>query len=279
VWHGIISTVGRREFRLPDVGPLVSFSFDDFPRSALHVGGAILKSYGISGTYYAAMGLMGTANGMGPQFRTEDLERLLKDGHELGSHTFGHRSCRALPLRDFEAEVIKGKEAVERITGPGRSHHFSYPYGHVTLRAKGRVGARLASCRGIFPGINTSPVDLNLLRANNLYSWSFDLDAIGRLLTQNGKQRGWLIFYTHDISDQPSAFGCTPSQFESVVKLVTRAGGTALPVGKVAGSTTSTPAAHKMKHSFNSQQDLDISGPNSFYSAKVGKTGGVDVCG
>jgi peptidoglycan/xylan/chitin deacetylase (PgdA/CDA1 family) len=232
--RGIISAVERREVPLPDMGPLVSFSFDDFPLSALHVGGAILKSYGISGTYYAAMGLMGTANHMGPHFEAEDLAMLLKDGHELGSHTFGHVSCRALPLRDYEAEVRKGREAVERITGGGQFHHFSYPYGHVTLRAKARIGARFASCRSIFRGINTSPVDLNLLRANRLYSWSFDLDAISRLVTQNERQRGWLVFYTHDVSVRPSAFGCTPAQLESVVKLVARARATVLPVGKVA---------------------------------------------
>lgn len=233
VRHGIISAVGRREFRLPNVGPLVSFSFDDFPRSALHIGGAILKSYGLRGTYYAAMGLMGTANHIGPQFGAEDLAALLKDGHELGSHTFSHRSCRALPLREFEAEVIKGKEAVERVTGGGRFHSFSYPYGDVTLRARARIGAGLSSCRGIFPGINISPVDLNLLRANSLYSESFDLEAVSHLIRKNAEQCGWLIFYTHDLSDRPSAFGCTPSQFECVVKLVARAGATVLPVGKV----------------------------------------------
>jgi peptidoglycan/xylan/chitin deacetylase (PgdA/CDA1 family) len=230
----VLSAVVRREFRLPDVGPLVSFSFDDFPRSALQMGGAILKSYGMAGTYYTAMGLMGTSNRLGSQFEAEDLTSLLKDGHELGSHTFDHRSCRRLPVREFEAEVIKGQEAVERINGPGRLHHFSYPYGDITLRVKGRIGARFGSCRGIFPGINTSPVDLNLLRANSLYSRSFDSDAVIRLLVRNRQQRGWLIFYTHDISDRPSDFGCTPSQFEGVVKLVARAGATVLTVGKVA---------------------------------------------
>jgi len=246
--RGIIAAVGRREARLPDAGPLVSFSFDDFPRSALHVGGPILQSHGFRGTYYAAMGLMGTANHMGPHFGAEDLAVLLRDGHELGSHTYSHVSCRALPLREFGAEVIKGKEAVECITGAKPLHHFSYPYGHVTLRAKASIGARLASCRGIFPGINTSPFDLNLLRANHIYHWSFDLDAVRRLLTRNDQQRGWLIFYTHDVSDCPSAFGCTPAQLEGVVKLVARAGATVLPVGKVAGSAIPSPSATRSFH-------------------------------
>src|SRR2546429_5422660 len=43
-------------------GPVVSFSFDDFPRTAYTVGGAILKRLEVRGTYYAAPGLMGTTN-------------------------------------------------------------------------------------------------------------------------------------------------------------------------------------------------------------------------
>lgn len=245
VRSGILSSVQRREFRLPQGGPLVSFSFDDFPHSALEMGGAILKSHGMSGTYYAALGLMGkTSPQMGPYFAAKELETLLKDGHELGSHTFGHVSCRAASLSDFEADVLKGKEAVERIAGAGPSHHFAYPYGHATWRAKGMIGARFASCRGIFPGINTSPVDLNLLRANKLYSCSFDLKAISRLIRDNEEKRGWLIFYTHDLSDCPSGFGCTPAQFESVVKLVAQSRATVLPVGQVAGTGPIMPSDH-----------------------------------
>lgn len=232
--RGFLSAVQRREFPLPPGGPLISFSFDDFPLSALQVGGAILKSYGMRGTYYAAMGLMGkTSPKMGPYFGAGELDTLLKDGHELGSHTFDHVSCRATPLNDFAADVVKGREAVERIAGAGPCHHFSYPYGHATWRAKGLIGARMASCRGIFPGINTSPVDLNLLRANSLYSGTFDEEAILRLVRKNAERRGWLIFYTHDLSDRPSDFGCTPTQFESVVELVVRSHATVLPVGKV----------------------------------------------
>lgn len=236
VRQGIISAVQRREFLLPQDRPLVSFTFDDFPLSALHVGGGILKSYGMHGTYYAAMGLMGkTSAEMGSYFDSCELDGLLKDGHELGSHTFDHISCRATSLSDFAADVTKGQEAVERITGTGLSHCFSYPYGHVTWRTKRSISAHLGSCRGIFPGINISPVDLSLLRANSLYSWSFNLEAIARHLKENSRQRGWLIFYTHDISDRPSSYGCTPAQFESVVKLAARSKATVIPVGQVSG--------------------------------------------
>ena len=229
---GVISGACRRDFRLPEAVPTVSFTFDDFPQSALHVGGTILKSYGACGTFYAAMGLMGQVNALGQQFCAADLQNLLQDGHELGSHTFGHLSCRSASLHGFEADVLKGKQAVEQLTGGDRSHAFSYPFGHVTLRAKKRIGGWFSSCRGIVPGINESPVDFNLLRANSLYSGCLDLESVGRLLEETQRRKGWLIFYTHDISDTPSAFGCKPGQFETVVKIAVKTGVRLLPVGQ-----------------------------------------------
>ncbi len=228
-----VLAVHRRMLCLVNPMPTVSFTFDDFPQSALSVGGAILRSYGIRGTYYAAMGLMARVNELGPQFCADDLETLLRDGHELGSHTFGHVSSRISRLCEFEADVQRGRVAVERITGTRSPHHFSYPYGHATRRAKMRIGAQVSSCRGIAPGVNASPVDLNLLRANSLYSQSFDLKALDRLFAKNAEHRGWLIFYTHDLSSSPSAYGCTPSEFESVVKLAVGRSAAVLPVGQV----------------------------------------------
>ncbi|MGZ6012840.1 MAG: hypothetical protein ACXWK0_13450, partial [Caulobacteraceae bacterium] len=39
--------------------PVVSFTFDDFPRSALTEGGGVLRERGWAGTYYAAGGFCG----------------------------------------------------------------------------------------------------------------------------------------------------------------------------------------------------------------------------
>jgi hypothetical protein len=38
-----------------------------------------------------------------------------------------------------------------------------------------------------------------------------------RLIDRACKIGGWLIFYTHDVTETPSRFGCTPRQWESVV--------------------------------------------------------------
>ncbi len=219
---GALEAFNRRNFNLSVSGPIVSFTFDDFPQSALHIGGSILKNYGVRGTYYVSVGLMDQVNSLGKQFSAADLANLLRDGHELGSHTFDHLSCRSSSFRDYQTNVIKGKKAVEQLTGGSFPQQFSYPKGHVSFRAKREIGANFHSCRGIIPGINESPVDLNLLRANSLYSCSFDLDVIDRLFEATERCKGWLIFYTHDVSESPSSFGCKPGEFESVVKLAVK---------------------------------------------------------
>jgi peptidoglycan/xylan/chitin deacetylase (PgdA/CDA1 family) len=242
----ILSAVHRREFKLPDIGPTVSFTFDDFPRSAYTVGGTILKSYGVCGTYYAAMGLMDQVNEMGQQFCAEDLTGLLQDGHELGSHTFSHLSCRSASVSAFHADMKRGRQALEEITGLRDVSHFSYPYGHATLLGKNRMTIDATSCRGVVPGINRSPADLNLLRANNLYSWSFNLGLVNSLLKINEERRGWLIFYTHDISERPSRFGCKPDEFESVVKRAVSGRARILPIGSVVANRRLQSAESKL---------------------------------
>jgi hypothetical protein len=69
--------LGRRPFRMPDGPAIVSFTFDDFPRSALSQGGRILERYACAGTYYTSLGLAGQTTVTGEIFEHGDLEKLL----------------------------------------------------------------------------------------------------------------------------------------------------------------------------------------------------------
>jgi|HubBroStandDraft_6_1064221.scaffolds.fasta_scaffold00055_26 peptidoglycan/xylan/chitin deacetylase (PgdA/CDA1 family) len=219
----VLCSLYRRTVPLGDGGPIVSFSFDDFPRTALSAGGAILEQVGARGTYYAAIGLMNTSNELGEQFRSGDLDSLLEKGHELASHTFNHISCRSVSGAEFREDVAKGRKAIEEVAGV-ESANFAYPFGHVTLQAKRTLGLDLGSARSIVPGFNGPEIDLNLLRANSLYG---DLDEAGRaeeLILENMERKNWLIFYTHDVRSKPSAFGCTPALLEAAVSCAVRRG-------------------------------------------------------
>jgi len=207
-----------------DRGPVVSFSFDDFPRTAYTVGGAILKSLDVRGTYYTAPGLMDTTNHLGEQFRAEDLRSLLKDGHELASHTFSHISSHTVSSSVYCDDVDRGRKAIKEIAGVSDSGNFAYPYGDVTLDAKKILGPQLCSSRSIFPGINGAKFDLNLLLANSLYGDEAQIAKAQELILENEKRRHWLIFYSHDVQPKPSPYGCTPRALESVATFAIRQG-------------------------------------------------------
>ncbi len=216
VRRAALSSFYCRRVPLGTLGPIITFTFDDFPRSALTVGGRILESFSIRATYYVASSLMNTRNNLGEQFRHEDLCALLDREHELAAHTFSHLSARRVPLDAFRSDVKKGQRAIEQITGRASSGNFAYPYGDATLRAKRNLGTACTSCRGTSPGLNGPYVDLNLLRANSLYGDVDRAQAAKKLILENEAQRLWLIFYSHDVSPTPSPFGCTPELLESV---------------------------------------------------------------
>jgi peptidoglycan/xylan/chitin deacetylase (PgdA/CDA1 family) len=196
-------------------GPIISFSFDDFPRTALTIGAEILERVGARATYYVAMSLMNTTNNLGEQFRVEDLVSAVERGHELASHTFRHLSARGAGYAAFQDEVKRGEQAI-RTTGVPTSGNFAYPYGDVTLEIKKKLGPHLMSCRGTFSGVNAPEVDLNLLRANSLYGDIDRAEVAKQLVLENEKRNGWLIFYSHDVSARPSPYGCTPQLLADV---------------------------------------------------------------
>src|ERR1039458_8022744 len=207
----------RRTVALGNLGPIITFTFDDFPRSALTNGGAIIERFGGRATYYVAMGLMGTSNSMGKQFVHRDVKSLIEKGHEVASHTYDHLSARKTPVETFLRNVQHCEEAIRKNSGIDPSRNFAYPYGEVTLKTKKLLGPHMKSSRGTIRGFNGPEVDLNLLRANCLYGGTDQSDTAKKLIVENGERRSWLIFYSHDVADHASAFGCTPGLLEEVV--------------------------------------------------------------
>jgi peptidoglycan/xylan/chitin deacetylase (PgdA/CDA1 family) len=249
-----LELANKRTVSLGSCGPIVSFTFDDFPRSALLTGGAILERFGAHGTYYVTPSLMNTTGELGELFRENDLTELMQNGHEVGSHTFSHSSCRSLSVVDFLQEVRKSVQTIQEMTGR-RPENFAYPFGHVTVGAKKALENELTSARGIFPGLNGPEIDLNLLRANSLYGNMQHAAKVKKLVLENKERKGWLIFYTHDVRPNPSEYGSEPALLEWAVSCARESGariltiqealsevhpGTSSPMGELADRTTAT---------------------------------------
>lgn len=224
------SLVFRKPFFIRPQKPLISFTFDDFPRSALEVGGRILNRFGLAGTYYASLGLAGQQSVSGQLFSLGDLPRLIEQGHELGCHTFSHCESWETNGRVFEDSVIKNRTALSTLLPGTEFKSFSYPISMPRPGSKGRIAPYFLSCRGGGQTFNAGTTDLNQLSAFFIEKSRDDIQAIKDLIDGNQKARGWLILATHDVSDNPSPFGCTPELFEELVQYAVSSGAEVRPV-------------------------------------------------
>lgn len=234
----------RRQLVVRTPVPLISFTFDDFPRSAFLNASAILGRCGILGTYYVSLSLAGKESQMGPMYQIEDLKELARLGHELGCHTFGHCHSWDTPPDIFEKAILDNQQALNEVLPGTAFQTFSYPFSGPRLPVKQVAGRHFLCCRGggLRAGrfflrhhaggqtFNSGTTDLNLLCAFFLEQSRENPEVVKRLIDQNAQARGWLILATHDVRDTPSRFGCTPAFFEQVVQWSVKSGARLLPV-------------------------------------------------
>lgn len=229
----VYSSLYRRAVALKSPFPVVSFTFDDFPRSACTAGSKILEACGVRGTFYVATGLMNEENALGELFRAEDLGALVEHGHEVAIHGHRHVSARRVPAHEFLGDVELCQSELGTLIPGGASRNFAYPYGEATLSCKRELGPRMESSRGTIHGFNGPEVDLNLLRANPLYGDESRIESARRLIQENEERRSWLIFYSHDVRANPSRYGCTPALLRELISFAANRRNTILPVGEV----------------------------------------------
>jgi peptidoglycan/xylan/chitin deacetylase (PgdA/CDA1 family) len=208
---------------------IVSFSFDDVPRNVIENAAPVLDEHGVKATFYVALG-MSSAKG---EFLAEEHVRALAErGHHIGSHTFSHYSLREGSAEGLYEDAVAGKRALERLVGVGSAEHFAFPYGAVGVRAKTLLRDVFATMRTSMRGINVGRVDLNYLRAENLYSRGpgLDLDRVMRRVQSIGRSGGWLIFFTHGVSNDPGPFDTSIEDFRRAVEIVMGSRTPVLPV-------------------------------------------------
>ena len=209
--------------------PLVSFAFDDFPRSAYTVAGKILAEHGVHATYYVSSGLARKETIMGEMFHREDLTALVAAGHEVACHTFDHVRCCDVESEELLKQCERNCQSLAETIGKYEPRNFSYPEGVVNPSAKRLLLSVYDTCRTTEHGINHGVVDLGFLRANPVYS-TCRIEDLKSLIAANVQQKGWLILYTHDVNEHPSRYGCTPDYFREAVSAVLESGAEVLTV-------------------------------------------------
>ena len=234
----------RRPMTISGELPYISFTFDDFPRTALLDGGRILNRYGASGTYYTALGLMGKGSPSGGLFVLDDLKRAIDGGHELGCHTHSHCHSWNTATDVFEDSIRKNRTAIAELLPGTEFRSFSYPISEPRPMTKRTIAKYFESCRAGGQAPNVGTADRNQLAAYFLEKVKGNIGMVKDVIDLNRREAGWLIFATHDIAPHPSPFGCTPEFFEEVVRYAVSSGAQILPVASaLTAICQSEPAA------------------------------------
>jgi peptidoglycan/xylan/chitin deacetylase (PgdA/CDA1 family) len=225
-------SLGCSRVTLRNSRPIISFTFDDFPRSALQEGGAILETAGVRATYYVSLGLMNQQIPAGPAFTEQDLHETLARGHELGCHTYAHCHSWDTHPAEFEASVVRNQQELQRFFPAQKFKSMSYPIAWPRPGTKRRSMQHVACCRAGGEGYNRGEVDAALLQASFLEKHQGELDWVKRLVDASVQEKGWLIFATHDVGRNPTGLGCETGFFTEVVHYAAGSGAKILPVAQ-----------------------------------------------
>lgn len=225
----------RKKIKLENENSKISFTFDDVPRTAIIHGGEILNKYGAYGTFYVSLGKLESDSPSGQIASLTDLIYALKEGHELGCHTFDHMNSWETKTEIFVKSVLMNSKALSDLIPKAHFSSFAYPICDPRPETKREVGKIFECSRGGGEQtFNVGETDLNLLKAFFLdIRTGATIDAVKQIIDKCAEERGWLIFATHDIDDDPSRYGCPRKMFTEIVKYATQSGANLLPVGKV----------------------------------------------
>ena len=222
VSHRLATHLSVEPFQLLNQTPMVSFTFDDIPKSAATTGARMLEDRGARGTFYISGGLVGTASPDWAGVDAEDIIALHRNGHEIGCHTFSHQRACDLDAESLDQEIARNRRYLRSLDPSIKVENFAYPFGYGSFARKGQLKAAFQSCRSIAPGVNSDTVDLQFLRAMPLIEQRIGRDEIERAFDEAQTYNGWLIFYTHDVAGRPSAYGCSPDLMNHALEAASR---------------------------------------------------------
>lgn len=209
---------------------MISFSFDDFPKSAAETGASILESRGIAGTFYAVARYAGqTVDGV-VQYDFHDLNRLKAAGHEIGCHTGTHKRLASAPIAEIGAEFRLNRLELSEAGFVDDLRTMAYPYGDVSVAAKQVAARHFSTCRGVWAGLNEEVFDRALLKCVCLERHVLAQRSAEAWIDLAVERGAWLIFLTHDVQRQPTSFGIEPDDLERIADYAVRSGAEILPV-------------------------------------------------
>ncbi len=224
------SYLWRSNMPLDRPGGVISFSFDDAMHSACAVGRQILERQNCYGTWYIAGGLTdGQIRGR-RYHSVSDIQELARGGHHIGCHTYSHRACDQMTHAEMSLDTQRNAAFFAQSGLPNATQDFAFPFGAIDITSKRLAAKTFRSSRLSGGGIQVDQADLNALRTEKLYQHLFTFDRILSLTKEVAQKGAWLIFNTHEVTEDPGQWGCTPALLDYGVQSALQTGCKVLPI-------------------------------------------------
>ncbi len=185
--------------------PYLCLSFDDGFKSCLRAA-EIMKQLGIKGCFFLCSSMIGeTDHERIKEFCAkkllvcpneflswDDVEQLLEQGNEIGSHTSSHPNMSRLSNDELSKEIFQAREVLGRKVGAVK--HFSWPFGRFSdfsaVAAKTVFEAGFESCasgvRGCHVARSEGTLDLCIRRDHIVATWP--LSHVLYLMARNSQK-------------------------------------------------------------------------------------------
>jgi peptidoglycan/xylan/chitin deacetylase (PgdA/CDA1 family) len=204
--------------------PMISFTFDDVPVSACNVGTSILEQHDARGTFYIAGAGCGKTGPVGLLASIEQIRTIWLRGHEIGCQTYLHSAVSRLGRSELETECFRNRSTLRLIDDKVEVRNFAYPYGDLSFGARRYLEMQYDSCRSVDHGINHRTADLGSLKSWALENSTIDRKKIATLIADTIRTNSWLIFVSHDVTEEPSKYGVHPDLLAFAVEVGQRSG-------------------------------------------------------
>src|SRR5437660_5316374 len=117
-------------FRPRNDRPMVTFTFDDLPKSAVTSGAKMLESHGARATFYVSGGEVGVDTPDWETGNANDVIGLHRRGDEIGCHTFSHQRACDLDDVTLADEIARNRNYFHSLDPSIGTKTFAYPFGY-----------------------------------------------------------------------------------------------------------------------------------------------------
>lgn len=198
--------------------PLVSITFDDIWKTVVTEGLKPLDARGWKGSFYVTRRFAELASN--PEYaKTKDIQQLIQQGHEVGSHSDVHPLMSTLDVDDVYHELENSYHYLE---GLGQTPEgIAYPFGDFSAAVERQTQRFYGYARTSLVGLNDKSLNRFRLRIVPVTQTSTTAELKQWVDFAKASQT-WLIFLFHDLSNTPGDFEYTTSlqQYKDVLQYV-----------------------------------------------------------